>query len=83
MLPDMTIVNVNPGLCRTNLGREFDFSPSPRLIYEIIWFLSTSRSAEKGARNLSHAVANSEESVDVRTYFTDIGVELMNFPVLE
>jgi hypothetical protein len=65
MMPDMTIINVNPGLCRTNLGREFDLSPSFSIFGTVIWFLATSRSAEKGARNLSHAVVTSSDSVDV------------------
>ncbi|KAK8853147.1 hypothetical protein IAR55_003848 [Kwoniella newhampshirensis] len=63
-LPDMVVINVNPGLARTNLGREFDLSFSFALIRMIIWFMVNSRSAAKAARSLTTAVAYGKESED-------------------
>ncbi|WWC58408.1 uncharacterized protein I303_100948 [Kwoniella dejecticola CBS 10117] len=56
-LPDMSIINVNPGLAMTNLGRDFRFGLSFKTAYEIGWFVVNARSASKAARNLTSAAA--------------------------
>ena len=69
LMTDLIIINANPGLSRSNLGREFDLSLSLKIVPTLVWYLSTAHSAEKGARNLSHAVAHGSDSVDVSCYF--------------
>ncbi|ORY33514.1 hypothetical protein BCR39DRAFT_580890 [Naematelia encephala] len=64
ILDGITLVNVNPGMCLTSLGREMEFPFSLRTIYEVSWYLFNVRSASKGARNLSTAVAFTKESCD-------------------
>ncbi|KAK6905524.1 hypothetical protein I203_106353 [Kwoniella mangroviensis CBS 8507] len=56
-LPDITTINVNPGLAMTNLGRDFNLSLSPSGIVGILWFVANARSASKAARNLTSAAA--------------------------
>ncbi|WVW82110.1 hypothetical protein I302_104115 [Kwoniella bestiolae CBS 10118] len=56
-LPTITIINTNPGLAMTNLGREFNIGFSPRAIGGIIWFLLFARSAGKAARCLTTTAA--------------------------
>lgn len=50
------LVSVSPGLCRSNLGRDLQFPKAPSGIALGIWFLTTARSAEVDARNISHAI---------------------------
>jgi hypothetical protein len=71
MLPLSTvnIVSVNPGLCRSNLGRDMQFS-GLKGIGTAIWFLTTARSPETGARNVTHAMF-AKDSYEVRTPFSD------------
>ncbi|OCF38360.1 hypothetical protein I317_07868 [Kwoniella heveanensis CBS 569] len=63
-LPNINIINVNPSLARTNLGREIDAKFNFETIRSIVWFLSNARSATSAARSLTTAVAWSEESHD-------------------
>ncbi|WVQ79209.1 hypothetical protein IAT38_001305 [Cryptococcus sp. DSM 104549] len=63
-LPDISIINVNPGLARTNLGREMTFNLSLKTVRVVFWFIFNARGAGKAARNLTTAVANAKESHD-------------------
>ncbi|WVW82108.1 hypothetical protein I302_104113 [Kwoniella bestiolae CBS 10118] len=63
-LPDLTILNVNPGLTRTNLGREFKLTLSPSTVYFILLYMVNSRSARMAARNLTSASAWKGDSQD-------------------
>ncbi|ORY23112.1 hypothetical protein BCR39DRAFT_363431 [Naematelia encephala] len=63
-LPHLRIINTNPGLSRTNIGRELQMKMSLSMIRMIIWFISNSRSAYSGAKNITTAVVNSTDSVD-------------------
>ncbi|WWC99504.1 hypothetical protein V866_006407 [Kwoniella sp. B9012] len=56
-LPDITIINVNPGLAMTNLGREFNRKLSLSGMVGILWLVVNARTASKGARNLTSATA--------------------------
>ncbi|WWD03539.1 hypothetical protein V865_001592 [Kwoniella europaea PYCC6329] len=58
-----------PGLAVTNLGRDFKFSLSFVLFGAPFLFLNA-RSAEKGARNVSSAVAQADQSYD---YWAECG----------
>jgi hypothetical protein len=64
-LPDIVIVSVNPGLCGTNLGRNFDMSFSLSKIPTMIWYISIMRKAEVGARNLTYASVVQDDSCEV------------------
>ncbi|WVW86089.1 hypothetical protein I302_108128 [Kwoniella bestiolae CBS 10118] len=68
-LPNINIITVSPGLARTNLGRDFNFSPG-FVIFGAPFLLLNARSAEKGARNVSSAVALAEQSYD---YWAECG----------
>ncbi|WVR00225.1 hypothetical protein IAU59_007367 [Kwoniella sp. CBS 9459] len=63
-LPDIKIINVNPSLARTNLGREFSVKFNFETIGFVAWLLSNARSASSAAKNLTTAVAWSGESHD-------------------
>ncbi|WWD19573.1 hypothetical protein CI109_104034 [Kwoniella shandongensis] len=63
-LPDLAIINTNPGMARTNLGRDFDFTPTLATIRIVFSFVFNARSAANAARNISTAVANSTDSHD-------------------
>ncbi|WVQ79208.1 hypothetical protein IAT38_001304 [Cryptococcus sp. DSM 104549] len=63
-LPDVNIINVNPDMARTNLGRDFNFNLSLKTFKMVMLFIFNSRSAGNAARNLTTAVANATESHD-------------------
>nr|XP_019010252.1 uncharacterized protein I206_04720 [Kwoniella pini CBS 10737]OCF49033.1 hypothetical protein I206_04720 [Kwoniella pini CBS 10737] len=69
MLNDISIITVSPGLAITNLGRDFKFSIG-FIIFGAPFMFLNARSAEKGARNLTSAVANAEQSYD---YWAECG----------
>ncbi|WRT70299.1 uncharacterized protein IL334_007297 [Kwoniella shivajii] len=62
-LPSITIVTVSPGLAITKLGRDFNFSLG-FIIFGAPFMLLNARSAEKGARNITSAVASADQSYD-------------------
>jgi hypothetical protein len=64
-LPEIVIVSVNPGLCGTNLGRNFDMSFSLSKIPTMLWYISIMRKAEVGARNLTYASVVQDDSCEV------------------
>ncbi|ORX40650.1 hypothetical protein BD324DRAFT_606505 [Kockovaella imperatae] len=67
-LPDITIIAVNPGLCKTSFGRHFGRSwTSPSHWGTMLWMTVIARTGEAGARNLIHAAVGDFESVE---YFT-------------
>ncbi|WVF73044.1 hypothetical protein IAT40_007862 [Kwoniella sp. CBS 6097] len=66
-MPDVKIINVNPGMARTNFGREFDLRFNWETISTVSWILLNARSASSAAKNLTTAVAWSEESHDYWT----------------
>jgi hypothetical protein len=59
------IVAVNPGLCKSNLGRDFVHSSGFAALKTAIWRISTQRTAEVGARNVTHAVVHAKDSHEV------------------
>ncbi|WWC64663.1 uncharacterized protein I303_107274 [Kwoniella dejecticola CBS 10117] len=68
-LVDTSIITVSPGLAITNLGRDFKMSIG-FVIFGAPFMLLNARSAEKGARNLTSAVASAEQSYD---YWAECG----------
>ncbi|KAK6909522.1 hypothetical protein I203_103542 [Kwoniella mangroviensis CBS 8507] len=68
-LPDINIITVSPGLAITNLGRDFNFNLA-FYIFGAPFMLLNARSAEKGARNVSSAVAQADQSYD---YWAECG----------
>lgn len=59
------IVSVNPGLCKSNLGRDMT-SPSGFAAFKLaVWRHVLQRTAEVGARNVTHAVVNAQDSYEV------------------
>lgn len=60
-----TVISVNPGLCTSNLGRNFK-RPNTfkwKMTGLVLNFLS--RTAEVGARNITTAVVNAQDSHEV------------------
>nr|XP_019014763.1 uncharacterized protein I206_00849 [Kwoniella pini CBS 10737]OCF53544.1 hypothetical protein I206_00849 [Kwoniella pini CBS 10737] len=66
-IPEITTINVNPGLSATNLGREFKFNISFKTIYLISWFILNARNPKNAARNLTSAAAYKGGSQDYWT----------------
>jgi len=67
-LPDVIVVSVNPGLCKSSLFRNSEISLSLSSIRFAISFALMARSTDAGARNLSGAMLNAKESHEA--YFT-------------
>ena len=65
IFPHIKIISVNPGLCMSNLSREFKFEWTWAAISGYVSTVLVSRSAEVGARNLSHAAVDDLESTEV------------------
>ncbi|WWC91632.1 uncharacterized protein L201_006578 [Kwoniella dendrophila CBS 6074] len=62
-LPNISIITVSPGLAITNLGRNHDMSIG-FIIFGTPFLFLNARSAEKGARNITSAVAYGDQSYD-------------------
>jgi hypothetical protein len=60
-----TVVSVNPGLCKSNLGRDFKAPTdiSGYIVQATLGLLR--RKAEVGARNVTSAVVNAQDSYEV------------------
>jgi len=59
------VVSVNPGLCKSKLGRDFNKPANlqERMMVLVLGLLS--RKAEVGARNITTAVVHAQDSYEV------------------
>ena len=65
-LPDIRIIAVNPGLCKTSFGRHFGRNwLNPSDLQGLITNLIIARQPEVGSRNLVHAALGDFESCEV------------------
>jgi len=64
-MPGTTIISVNPGLCRSNLGRHRSSDWSLASLTTMVWYLTVSRTSEQGARNVTAAAVLAEDSHEV------------------